>query len=194
MLRKEAMTYFLRASTLALLFTLGACGVNRALTPTSLQQSTQSLAAIPASGARIVLSSTGGFSGVVNMPAPTSGAGAMVHVVAQTTQPSTVPVLQSAARRLASGANTPLLYLSFTLDSHVDFPSDLSFTLNLPQAPAAGATYFLGTFDLDVTSWRLAVIGPGTVSGSIVTFATPQTPMSWDANEPYWYVLYQANS
>jgi hypothetical protein len=140
-----------------------------------------SIAAFPVSGAHVLLGSTGGFSGAVDFPAPTVGAGSHMNVSVQTTLPASMPAIVSAQRRPASSAgsrNAGLLYILFVPLSEIDFPSSPSFTINLPQPAARGVSYYLATFDPnDETGWVLGTVGPAVVAGSTLTFSGAATPL-----------------
>ena len=141
---------------------------------------------VPAGGGVLNIPLFAGFSGTVNVPAASAGAGSTVTITDQTTTPSGLLALTTVAR--APLSNTPVLYFSITPSANLSFPSTPGFTITLPAAAVVGQSYFLANWN--GASWVLPGNGPATVSGNVLTFAPINVPVTLSANVTSWFALY----
>jgi hypothetical protein len=149
---------------------------------------------IPSAGGALSIPAAGGVSASVYMPAVTAGAGASIIFTSQTSAPSSAPGLQSIDRHLKS-ANTPVYYFSFVVTQDVTWNGSPSFSVNLPQAPTAGAAYYIASYAVSSpgNGWNMTAFGPATVSGNTLKFAAPSGSFSLPANQLFWYAVYASS-
>jgi hypothetical protein len=116
--------------------------------------------------------SSGGITAAVVLP-PAGGSANVTVTVSHTTFTGT-PAL-SLARRTQSGSRTPqaaappfpVLYLEFVSSTSVTLNGTPGVTFTLPSI-VSGQQYFLASYGPN--GWNYPVEGPGTVSGSTVSF------------------------
>jgi len=139
--------------------------------------------------------SSGGITAAVVLP-PASGAATVTETVSHTTFNGT-PAL-SLARRAQSGSRSPqavappfpVLYLEFVSSTSVTLTGSPGVTFTLPSI-ASGQQYFLAAYGPN--GWTYPVEGPGTVSGSTVTFPIGTgTPLTISPTAPAIVALYTA--
>jgi subtilisin family serine protease len=136
----------------------------------------------------------GGYSGSLVLPATTSGSGVTTLVLAAT-NPTGV-TLASSARRLPKaigGTLTPYVYVALTPAATLTFPSwpAFSFTFSGTISLPAGSSLYVGVYSAanPGAGWS-TLAGPGTVSGSTVTFAATPGPVTFTTGVQYVFVLF----
>jgi hypothetical protein len=182
----------LQRSALLSLFALGAaigfagCSSGSGITVANVPEY-----GIPNGGGTLSIPAAGGVSATVTMPAVTAGAGASVIFTSQTSAPNSAPGLQSIGRHLKS-VNTPVYYFSFVVTQDVSWNGSPSFAVSLPQAPTAGATYYIASYAVSSpgNGWNMTAFGPATVSGNTLKFPAPSGAYSLPANQLFWYAVY----
>ena len=164
---------------------------------------------VPPSGpATIALGSTpqtvtlggGGYSVAFGVPAVTGNAATMTATL-QTSLPSGVSapqtVRRSAGMRIkpetVGGNVSALVYVTVQTNATIQFSTAPSFQFTLPAGttiPSGSSTYLL-FWDPYVggTNGWITLLGPGSVSGQNVTFASVQTAQMLNANTQYVYAL-----
>ena len=149
-------------------------------TPTAspAQSGTGSVAVSTTASSSATLPPVGGYTGTLGFPtASVATTVAIADQVASVGPPTGVPVLQGMLRRAptswgqattqSGSTNTPLVYLTLTSAANVTFSAALTFTFVLPSSAGTGP-FYLGYYSSP--SWMTAA-GPGTVTGSTVTFS-----------------------
>lgn len=91
---------------------------------------------------------------------------------------------------------SPLLYLTVSSTATVTFGSTPSFSFKLPSGTslAAGSSAFIAFYDpaQSATGW-LTVLGPGSVSGQIITFPGTTGSFTLKAGATYTFMLFTTN-
>jgi hypothetical protein len=140
-------------------------------------------------------------SGAIALPAAqaTIPPNTQLALTLQNTAPGGVPQLLDTLRRpevrtrYAAPANVSVVsYLSLLFTQNVSLNSAPAFSFTLPAGDALPNTaYYLAFYDPGRPSlgWQLGFEGPGTLSGSIVTFSGTQ-PVAFQAYAAYWFGLY----
>jgi hypothetical protein len=174
-------------------------------TPFSVTQSTTLAAATPSASATpvpLAIPTAGGYSGTVQFPVPPAGitAGTTITQTLQDTSPSGPPTLQSAlrtaqgARHAEASSDTSIVYLSLTFSTTTSFDPAPSFAIVMPASVpvTAGASYYLALYDPTNPSlgWQLDFEGPAWISGQQLNFASAQQPLTFVANDTYWFGVY----
>ena len=139
--------------------------------------------------------SSGGVTAAVVLP-PASGSASITETVSHTGFPGT-PAL-SSARRAQSDSRTPqaaaaptaVLYLEFVSSTSVTLNGTPGVTFTLPSI-TTGQQYFLASYG--PSGWTYPVEGPGTVSGSTVSFPIGNgTAVTLSPTAPAIVALYTA--
>lgn len=149
----------------------------------------------------VTLPAGGGVSGTMNLP--TSGSaispGTQIALQLQNTAPAGLPALQSAARRvsivrpMASAPISVIAYLGILFSQDLVLSHAPAFTFSLPSADVpAGTAYYLALFNPNqpTLGWQVGFEGPGTVSGTSVTFTSQSTNLYFQAWTWYYLGLY----
>ncbi|HEY9180595.1 MAG TPA: hypothetical protein VIO32_07730, partial [Candidatus Baltobacteraceae bacterium] len=150
----------------------------------------------------VALPTGGPVSG--SMSIATSGsaiaAGTQVATQLQNTPPAGVPTLASllrspqVVRTVQSGpAVSVITYLYILFNEDVLLSQAPSFTFALPSSYVfPGANYYLAMYNPNLPSlgWQLGFEGPGTVSGSNVSFSGGSSAMYFQAWTAYYLGLY----
>jgi hypothetical protein len=99
-----------------------------------------------------------------------------------------------------------IAYLKLQFSADVSLPQAPAFTFIVPQTlPTNGVTYWLAFIDpvLSAAGWQLGFEGPATVSaaqtasgkaGTQVAFASNGKPLSFLANQTYYFAVYAVSS
>ncbi len=186
--------------------TLVACGGGGAspfVAPPS--SSTSAWIALSTTGTTPVTLSTisNGSSAVVTFPEVSAAAHAKVTLQSSLPSGATQPQARTIATksRIANaigGANLDVLdYVAVTLDSTVSVTSTPAFSFALGSPIASGSSAYIAVLDLNNASsgWNV-LTGPGTISGSTVTFAAqslaPQ--LTLQSNDTYVFALVATTS
>ncbi len=190
---------FIRFSPFLLIGALAACGGG---SPASLPQATSGNAAT-----QTVTASTTGTTaipavfisaGSATATLPQANVAASVTETVSSSAPSGVTPLDIArsaagSKRapLAAAAQTVILYLGFTTTTSVSFAGTVGVNFTLPSL-TAGATYDLALYDDATGTWTVPFAGPGTTSGTTVSFpiSTSGTMTEISPNEPLYVALY----
>ncbi len=116
----------------------------------------------------------GGYSSSITFP--TTGTAGTVTVTLSATQPGGTPTVQSMRRRpqtIGGVGLVPLAFITLTSPTSLTFTSSPSFSFSVPAAAVnAGQIPYLAYYDPTAspqTGWN-TFDGPGTVSGTTVTF------------------------
>ncbi|HTD37350.1 MAG TPA: hypothetical protein VK669_07540 [Candidatus Limnocylindrales bacterium] len=137
-----------------------------------------------------------GLSGSITLPAATIPAGTSLDVTTTTTTPGGVTPLafgrspQSVRAARSSGLEV-LYYQGLRFTQTLTFPGYPAFTIGLP----AGYDPSKGVFELafyDGLGWTYPVGGPGTASGQQISFPSAPGPVTYQANQSYYFALYYA--
>jgi hypothetical protein len=168
----------------------------------TLAQSGSTSAALSTTAATTInLPPVGGYGGTTVFPA-SSGAATLTladQTAAAGSPPGGNPVLQGALRRAAQSwgkvmpessstnipINTPMLYLTITANATVSFTTSPTLTFTLPSA-STGPFYvaaFMGG------AWQ-TIAGPGTISGTTVTFTTGSGSFTLTSGVPVYLAFY----
>lgn len=139
-----------------------------------------------------------GLSGTVTLPAATIPPGTSLDIETTTVAPSGVAALNvgrfvQAARTVASGSGLEVLYYQGVRFSQtVTFPAYPAFSIALPS----GYDATLGSYGLafyDGSGWHYPLGSPGVAaSSSQITFASASGPVTYQANQFYFFALYYA--
>ncbi|GEM_PF-2752971 len=152
------------------------------------------LAAGAATAQPVTIPPADGLSGAFTLPAATIPAGETLNVTTTTTIPTGVPALSEGRRVLATSTGLQVLYyqgVQFT--QTVTFPAFPAFTIALPS----GYNTALGVFNLafyDGNGWSFPLGAAGTPNGQSLSFASAPGPVTYQANQRYYFALYYAPS
>jgi hypothetical protein len=149
-----------------------ACGGGSVNTTPLAPGSTQSSNTSTSSNTTLPSAGAGGITANVTFPSTSSTTtiteSVNVHPFGSTPVLSTERIAESGTRSpLAAVAPSPLLYVQFVSSSSVTVNGTPGVTFTLPSI-AAGTSYFLATYGQG--GWTYPAEGPGTVSGSTVSF------------------------
>jgi hypothetical protein len=149
-----------------------ACGGGSVNTTPLAPGSTQSGNTSTSSNTTLPSAGAGGITASVTFPSTSSTTtiteSVNVHPFGSTPVLSTDRVAESGSRSpLAAVAPSPLLYVQFVSSSSVTVNGTPGVTFTLPSI-TAGTSYFLATYGQG--GWTYPAEGPGTVSGSTVSF------------------------
>lgn len=158
----------------------------------------------------IAMPSTSGFSGSVGLPVQNAviPAGTQIteSLAAPNQPPAGLPTLsfmragESATRQTLSATNhTVIAYLGLYFSNAVTLPSAPLMTFAVPQNTiVSGANYYLALYDplRPQLGWQDGFEGPGTVSGSSVSFGGTgvANPFTYAGFSYYWFALYAASA
>jgi hypothetical protein len=149
--------------------------------PLSVSSSSPQTVAIPPAA---------GLSGSIVLPAANLPAGTTLNVQTTTVPPAGVPALSIGRHTLSTSTGIQALYfqgLEFSATS--TFPAYPAFSITLPS----GYNPALGSFNLaffNGTSWTEPIGTPATVSGGQLQFAGAAGPVTYQANQFYYFALY----
>jgi hypothetical protein len=132
-----------------------------------------------------------GLSGSLVLPAATLPAGTTLTVQTTTTAPSGLAPLSAARRTLAASGLQVLYYQGIAFTQSVTFSAFPAFSISLP----AGYDPSKGVFELafyDGHGWTYPLGAPGTASGQQLSFAAAAGPVTYAANQIYYFALYYA--
>ena len=145
-----------------------------------------------------------GFGGQISLPV--SQASIPPNTVVQNTvanqSPAGVPVIQQLTRNAAGAARAALLgtgataieFVTLSFSNAVTFPSQPAFTFTLPAAYTniPNVAFFVAEYTMGYSflGWIYGYEGPGSVSGTTVTFTPAQSPTLFLANQPAYFALY----
>lgn len=151
------------------------------------------LAAGSAAPQTVTIPPAAGLSGSIVLPAATLPAGTSLDVQTTTTLPAGIPALSFGRKPLATSSGLEVLYyqgLRFT--QSITFPGYPGFTITLPPGynPALGS-YGLAFYD---GSWHYPIGSAGSPSGQQIAFASASGPVTYQANQTYYFALYYAPS
>ena len=136
-----------------------------------------------------------GLSGTLTLPAATIPPGTTLNVQTTTVAPTGVPALAHGRSVLATGSSglEVLYYQGLAFSQTVTFPGFPAFTIALPSGydPSVGS---YGIAFYDGTGWHYPVGAPGTPSGQQITFTSAPGPVTYQANQVYFFALYYAPS
>jgi hypothetical protein len=164
--------YVIQLAAVLVTAAIAACtGGSTTYTPLG-PAATQSGTTSTTSNTSLPAASSGGITAAVVLP-PASGSTGITETVNRVGF-SGAPAL-SLARRAASGSRSPqavaqplpVLYLEFVSTGSVTLNGTPGVTFTLPSI-TAGQQYFLAAYGSN--GWNYPVAGPGTVSGSTVSF------------------------
>jgi hypothetical protein len=133
----------------------------------------------------------------LSAPAAPFDPGASFTVIASSAVPDDIPALARARaaaslRATESLPSTPLFVLSVVSNVDVALTTAPKFRFTLPQrALVAGVQYWLALFDVSNSGlgWQYGFEGPGTLAGSVVSFAGGQ-PIRFPAGSRMIVTLY----
>ena len=130
-----------------------------------------------------------GYSGSVTIPATAGGSGTIAATLAASA-PAGTPIVASTARRpLAIGGNlTAVLYVAFTANATLTFPSTPGFTFSGVTVPV-GTNAYVGLYDPTNSSWT-TFAGPAGVNGTTLTFAGVARPVTFVAGDAYAFAVF----
>jgi len=183
-----------------------------AIPVTASTTSFQSIAlSAPASGGTqipVAVPTVAGYAGSIGLPVPANlpANANLAETVSNTPiDASTVPTLQSALRAVQSTRSTAstslagLLFFKLASSATLTFPNLPAITLTVPATSIlAGTSYYLAAFDPLRTSlsWQKGWEGPATISGTTLTFASPNpaVPFTLSAQVPLYLALYAVNA
>jgi len=154
-------------------------------------------ATVPVGGAPASLSIgpvTGGYSGVITIPAGSTSAALTVTLAA--TQPAGTPAVQSIKRRPQTIGGTGIASAAFVTiasSATVTFGSTPTFTFTVPGAAAIlGQVSYLALYDPSASpqpGWT-TFAGPGTVSGNTIAFTGSSGNQQLKSGVTYAIVLF----
>jgi hypothetical protein len=177
--------------------------------PFSTTQTTTLALATPSASATpvpVAIPTAGGYSGTLSFPVPASGisAGTAISQTLQDTAPSSAPSLQSVlraseiARTRDAATDSAIVYLSVTFSTTAVFSPAPSLAIVLPSSVPvmSGVSYYLALYDPTNASlgWQLDYEGPASVSGQQLNYASAATPLTFAANQAYWFAVYARSS
>lgn len=131
-----------------------------------------------------------GSSAQVTLPAVNASASATVTL--QSTLPSGAIAPAAIRRANGIGPNTPLDYVLVSVNTTVSITTTPAFSFTLAAPPPSGSSTYIAVLDTGAASqgWSI-MLGPGTVSGNTVTFASQALvpPYTLKANDTYVFAL-----
>jgi subtilisin family serine protease len=150
--------------------------------------------AITTSGEAVALPPAGGYTGTITVP-PVNQSASLTIADNLSVQGGN-PVLQGVLKRAAaawnpslkqpqSATNTPMLYFSFTSNLTVTGSATPGFSVTVPVIGTG--PYYIAAF---IGGQWQTVLGPGTISGSTITFAAGSGAFQLAANTPLYLALY----
>jgi hypothetical protein len=216
-LSRRALRFLILAATCA----LAACGGGSSSAPatsptqapssiptavpiaTSAPFAVQSVVTPIAAATAVPLPADGNYSGAITFGAVTStiAPGTTISITLTNITPSTpnAPTLSDVLRQLAgrrsiasSGAIDVLEYIDVLCSNSVTYATTPGFSLTVPAAEIATASYYLAIYDPTRPSlgWQLGFEGPATITGSTLTFTGASTPFTFAADTNYYFAAY----
>ena len=167
--------------------------------PVSNPSTTSSAMTYPlgSAAATDALPAAGGISGTVSLGAPTTAVSGTLSISATTSAPAGAPLTQSQLRAVQTGTLTVLYYATFTPSVSVTFGSLPGFTIMLPSTVDTSKQHFYyAVSDPTVTGVPLEFTtqGPAKVSGSQLTFAPSNYPLTLQAGLHYIFAFYATST
>lgn len=188
---------------LAFIVTLAACGGGGSSPPAPVTQSAPQTTSLSTSGSATVnFSAISGINAAsITLPASSGSATATLtlstHVPSGVSSPSssTISAGRSQVQSIGGGSITVYGVIALSVSSAVTLSTSPSFSFTLPSA--VSGTPYVAFFDENNTSagWNV-LLGPGTVTGNTVTFAsqTLVPPLSLQTNDTYLFALISVSS
>jgi len=136
-----------------------------------------------------------GHSATLTIPAETSGSGGALTITLQTTLPASIPAPASIARlpKTIGGQITSVVYITVTPTAKVSFNATPAFSFTLPSSSgvSSGSSAWIALYDptQSANGW-VTLLGPGTVNGQTVTFASSTNGFSLSAGTTYVFSLF----
>jgi hypothetical protein len=123
----------------------------------------------------------------------------VVSVTATNVLPQGLPVLaRLRAPRAAQGATAVIEYQTLLFSNQASFAAQPSFTFGVPAnyAGVSGVSYYVAQYDAyrPQLGWMRGFEGPGTVSGSTISFTGQAGPYVFFANQPQYFALYAVSA
>ncbi len=124
----------------------------------------------------------------------------VVSVTATNVLPQGLPVLLARLRapRAVQGASAVIEYQTLTFSNQASFAAQPSFTFGVPAnyAGLSGVSYYVAQYDAyrPQLGWMRGFEGPGTVSGSTISFTGQAGPYVFFANQPQYFALYAVSA
>lgn len=148
------------------------------------------LAAGPASAQPVAIPPAGGVSGSLMLPAATIPAGTSLNVSTSTTLPAGLTAL-NAGRRVQSAGFEVLYYQGLQFTQTVTFSGYPAFTINLPAGYDPSRGFFYLAF-FDGSGWTYPLGAAAVPNGQVLNFAAAAGPVTYNANQFYYFALYYA--
>ena len=152
----------------------------------------------------VPLPSPAASAGVSGSVALAAGSGSSIPAgttLAQTLTnqpPSGISTLVRTLRsRLAAPNISIIAYVGEEFSAPVTLSAPPSFSFSLsPSNIVSGADYYLALFDPmhAALGWQLGFEGPGALTGDSLAFTGSGSPMTFAANEEYWFGLYAVSA
>jgi hypothetical protein len=138
---------------------------------------------------------TGGYSGVVTVPA--ANVAASLNAVFTAIAPSGAPTVQHVRRRpqnISASGIQPLAFFTVTSNVTVTFPTAPTFTLTLPNGSTTSGSTFAYVAEFDPTNgaagWT-TIEGPAAVlNATTLGFAGAPPPLTLVANKTYVFMVF----
>jgi hypothetical protein len=144
--------------------------------------------------------SSGTVSGQVQLPVADASAvpaGTSVVSAITNTAPNALPPLlrvrPPAPFPHSASAFNVIVYLELMFSNTVGIASQPNVSFTVPSGDiVSGATYWIAVYDTTQPDlgWQLGFEGPGTVTGSTVTFVGTGVPFYFEQWQPYYFALY----
>lgn len=146
----------------------------------------------------VALPAVAGYAPTMSLPLPQTATTTQLTAVVSNVEFSSSPPLSlarsvQAARRAALPADAaPLLYIEIYSSATIVIPSAPGFTITIPSADVfSHASYYLALYDPTRPSlgWQYGFEGPGSLSGTTVTFASSPNPFTFAGALSYYFAL-----
>ncbi len=145
----------------------------------------------------VALPTAAGFAPVMTLPLPQTATNTLLAVGVSNVAFSFLPPLsleRFVVRRAALPANAAvLLYLVIYSNTTLVLPAAPAFTIAIPSANVFPNTnYYLACYDPSRPNlgWQYGFEGPGSVSGTTVTFASNANPFTFHEEVSYYFALF----
>ena len=146
----------------------------------------------------VALPAVAGYAPAMSLPLPQTATNALLTTVVSNTTFSSAPPLSlarfvQAVRRDALPTNSAvLLYIQIYSSATIVLPSAPGFTIAIPSADNfPNASYYLALYDPTRPSlgWQYGFEGPGSLSGTTVSFTSNPSPFTLQAALSYYFAL-----
>jgi hypothetical protein len=147
----------------------------------------------------VALPTVAGYAPTISLPLPQTATNTQLTTVVSNVAFSSSPPLSlarfaQAVRRADVPTNAAtLLYVQVYSSATIVLPSAPSFTITIPSADVVpNASYYLALYDPTRPSlgWQYGFEGPGSMSGTTVTFASNPSPFTFEAALSYYFALF----